>query len=108
AILARRHGRPVPPDPSPVEASGPQPDGSQQAALFEDLPGPDETVEMVVEAYRDQFARVAAIGEAGRFRLLAAVESAGALAAAEMGHHGLPWDAKAHDAVLRELLGEPT
>ncbi len=37
--------------------------------------------------------------------LLAAAESAGALAAVEMQHTGLPWSADAHDALLTELLG---
>lgn len=37
--------------------------------------------------------------------LLAAAESAGALAAVEMRHTGLPWNAAAHDALLTELLG---
>lgn len=37
--------------------------------------------------------------------LLAAAESAGALAAVEMHHVGLPWSAEHHDALLTELLG---
>ena len=45
---------------------------------------------------QDQSRRIAATG--GRFRLLVAAESAGALAGAEMGHDGLPWRADAHDA----------
>jgi DNA polymerase-1 len=40
------------------------------------------------------------------FRLLVAAESAAALAAAEMGHVGLPWRADVHDEVLTGLLGE--
>jgi len=40
-----------------------------------------------------------------RLRLLLAAESAGALAAAEMHHAGVPWDTAAHDDVLRGLLG---
>jgi DNA polymerase-1 len=48
------------------------------------------------------------VEEPGRFRLLVAAESAGALAAAEMNRHGLPWRADAHDEVLLELLGEPS
>jgi DNA polymerase-1 len=43
----------------------------------------------------------------GRFRLLVAAESAGALTAAEMGHTGLPWRADVHDEVLLDLLGPP-
>lgn len=41
----------------------------------------------------------------GRLRLLLVAESAGALAAAEMHHAGLPWDAGVHDEVLRRYLG---
>ncbi|WP_082515116.1 MULTISPECIES: bifunctional 3'-5' exonuclease/DNA polymerase [unclassified Microcella] len=37
--------------------------------------------------------------------LLAAAESAGALAAVEMQSTGLPWSAETHDALLTELLG---
>lgn len=37
--------------------------------------------------------------------LLAAAESAGALAAVEMHRTGLPWSAETHDALLTELLG---
>lgn len=40
-----------------------------------------------------------------RLRLLLAAESAGALAAAEMRHAGVPWDPAVHDEVLRSLLG---
>jgi DNA polymerase-1 len=38
-------------------------------------------------------------------RLLCAAESAGALAAVEMGNDGLPWSAAAHDDLLTSLLG---
>ncbi|WP_146843802.1 bifunctional 3'-5' exonuclease/DNA polymerase [Cellulomonas composti] len=48
---------------------------------------------------------VAGADEPGRLRLLLAGESAGALAAAEMNHTGLPWDAAVHDRVLSDLLG---
>lgn len=53
-----------------------------------------------------QDAAVACAPAPGRLRLLLAGESAGALAAAEMRHTGLPWDVAAHDAVLRDLLGD--
>jgi DNA polymerase-1 len=43
--------------------------------------------------------------EAGRLRLLLAAESAGALAAAEMHHAGLPWRGDIHDEILTEALG---
>lgn len=41
----------------------------------------------------------------GRLRLLLAAESAGALAAAEMHHAGLPWRGDIHDQILTEALG---
>lgn len=41
----------------------------------------------------------------GRLRLLLAAESAGALAAAEMHHAGLPWRGDVHDQILTEALG---
>ncbi|WP_278234733.1 bifunctional 3'-5' exonuclease/DNA polymerase [Isoptericola sp. AK164] len=52
-----------------------------------------------------QRAAVAGSSDPGRLRLLLAAESAGALAAAEMHHAGLPWRADVHDAILTEALG---
>ncbi|WP_240644275.1 bifunctional 3'-5' exonuclease/DNA polymerase [Antribacter gilvus] len=52
-----------------------------------------------------QLGAVAASADPGRLRLLLAAESAGALAAAEMHHTGLPWRADVHDAILTEALG---
>jgi len=48
---------------------------------------------------------VAGSAHPGRLRLLVAAESAGALAAAEMHHAGVPWDVAEHDRVLSALLG---
>uniref|UniRef100_UPI000DE329E0 bifunctional 3'-5' exonuclease/DNA polymerase n=1 Tax=Nonomuraea lactucae TaxID=2249762 RepID=UPI000DE329E0 len=59
----------------------------------------------VAEVLADQSRRIDALPDPGRFRLLAAAESAGALIAAEMGHDGMPWRRDAHDALLTELLG---
>ncbi|WP_203901026.1 bifunctional 3'-5' exonuclease/DNA polymerase [Virgisporangium aliadipatigenens] len=106
AITARRTGAPVPPDP-PARAAVPP--GEIQGTLFDASPaGPPGSVDDVVEAYADQRRRIAAVDEPGRFRFLVAAESAGALVAAEMGHVGLPWRVDVHDAVLREMLGEPS
>lgn len=59
-----------------------------------------------LDRHRDQLTRVASARERhGGFALLTAAESAGALAAVEMGIAGLPWDGAAHDAILTELLG---
>jgi DNA polymerase-1 len=105
ALIARRQGKPVPPD---VDA-GAAPRG--QEALFDDLPPPavlrdaENPVDAVGTAYLDQLSRIGRSTHAQLFRLLVAVESAGALAAIEMGHRGLPWRADVHDELLTELLG---
>lgn len=102
AILARRDGAAVPPDPPPPVAHPPGgPDG-----LFEVGPvvAEDPTPHLVA-AFADQRRRIAGTTAPERFRLLVAAESAGALAAAEMGHDGLPWRADVHDQVLTGLLG---
>ena len=104
---ARLHGLPVPPDPPPPDAAPP---GHGQDALFDDLPrrrpAPDRSARGADRGVR----RPASPGSPrpthpGRFRLLVAAESAGALVAAEMGHDGLPWRADVHDELLRDLLG---
>ena len=104
AILARRDGRPVPRDPPPPPPC--PPNQQQQGSLFETVaPVREDPTGEIVTAYLDQQARIAATAHPGRFRLLVAAESAGALLAAEMGHDGLPWRTDVHDAVLTELLG---
>ncbi|QGN47927.1 bifunctional 3'-5' exonuclease/DNA polymerase [Micromonospora sp. WMMC415] len=106
AAWARLTGAPVPPDPPPRAA---EPPGHGQDALFETLPGPPGPgVDVLTQVYADQLARVATTEHPGRFRLLVAAESAGALIAVEMGAAGLPWRGDVHDAVLAELLGEPS
>lgn len=52
-----------------------------------------------------QLDAIASAADPGRLRLLVAAESAGALAAAEMHHAGLPWRGDVHDAILTEALG---
>ena len=115
AVVARRHGLPVPAD-SAVEAPSAIP------VLFDtraesDVPGkglPD-----LAEAYFDQLGRVAqaSIGppgeditvEVGALKLLIAADSACALVAAEMGAYGMPWRESVHDRILTEKLGgKPT
>ncbi|MER7457404.1 bifunctional 3'-5' exonuclease/DNA polymerase [Micromonospora sp. NPDC126480] len=106
AAWARLTGAPVPPDLPPRPA---EPPGHGQDALFDSLPGPPGPgIEALTRVYADQLARVAATEHPGRFRLLVAAESAGALVAVEMGAAGLPWRVDVHDAVLAELLGEPS
>ena len=52
-----------------------------------------------------QLAVVAASQEPARLALLLAAESAGALAAAEMTHAGVPWRVDVHERLLSDLLG---
>ncbi|MCY4728593.1 bifunctional 3'-5' exonuclease/DNA polymerase [Nocardioides sp. STR2] len=52
-----------------------------------------------------QLAAIDASPDAARLRLLVAAESAGALAAAEMTHAGVPWRVDVHEALLTEKLG---
>jgi DNA polymerase-1 len=109
AARARLLGLPVPPDPPPRTA---EPPGFAQAALFEAASGPPvaagfDVLAAVSQVYADQLHRISQTEHPGRFRLLVAAESAGALVGAEMGHTGLPWRADIHDQLLRELLGPP-
>jgi DNA polymerase-1 len=110
AAWARLVGAPVPADPPPRAAVPP---GDGQGALFEADPAPPAAVgtdplTALIKVYAQQQARIEATEHPGRFRLLIAAECAGALIAAEMGHEGLPWRADVHDALLLELLGEPS
>jgi DNA polymerase-1 len=106
AASARLAGRPVPPDP-PARAAVPP--GEVQEALFDAAPAaPAGTIDDVVEVYAAQRERIEATADPRRFKLLVAAESAGALLAVEMTRAGLPFRADVHDAVLRDLLGEPT
>ncbi|SDS84172.1 DNA polymerase-1 [Microlunatus soli] len=57
--------------------------------------GPDD------QGHVDQAERI----RRAKLRLLLSAESAGALIAAEMAFHGLPWDRDVHDRQLTELLG---
>ena len=58
-----------------------------------------------VAALQAQFAAAAAAPNAAGLRFLIAVESAGALAAAEMRYAGLPWRADVHAGLLETTLG---
>ncbi|MGC4814525.1 bifunctional 3'-5' exonuclease/DNA polymerase [Micromonospora sp. DT228] len=104
AAWARLTGASVPPDPPPRAVAPP---GHGQGALFDTLPGPSGPgIDALIRVYADQLARIAATEHPGRFRLLVAAESAGALIAVEMGAAGLPWRADVHDKILHELLGD--
>ena len=90
AAFARLNGLAVPDDVAP---------GDGPPTLFDDRPADD--IDAVVAVHADQQRRAAETG----LLLLVAAESAGGLAAAEMGHDGLPWRPDVHDALLTELMG---
>ncbi|MFB2586594.1 bifunctional 3'-5' exonuclease/DNA polymerase [Herbiconiux liukaitaii] len=96
---ARRH-----PDPAAARGGA---SGSGDPGGPGDPGDPGATPEVhELRAQRTAVAEAAAADPAaGRIALLLAAESAGALAAAEMRHVGLPWSAARHDAVLTDLLG---
>jgi DNA polymerase-1 len=132
AAWARLTGAPVLPDPPSRQATPP---GDGQGTLFETAwPTPAagfDPLAALIEVYRDQVTRLDAAGRepaadpsghgppvearrrllteaSRRLRFLVAAESAGALIAVEMGHHGLPWRADVHHDLLVDLLGEPS
>jgi len=94
-----------------LSAAGPsgRPPATGQATLFGPAePGVAEAREVLralVGVHADQVRRIAADTHPARFGLLAAVESAGGLGAAEMSARGMPWRADVHDALLASLLG---
>lgn len=105
AAWARTRGLPEPADPRP-QTRGEQP------TLFEadrgTTPAGADPLDAAVAVLADQERRIAATAQPDRLRLLVAAESAGALAAAEMSHHGLPWRTDVHLAMLEDLLGPRT
>ena len=112
ALLAGRDGPGADGGAQPAAdrpAVGPGRRSGQQTALF----GPAEpgfaeasaALGRLVAAHAGQLRRIAADPYPGRFGLLAAVESAGGLVAAEMQARGVPWRADVHDALLASLLG---
>ncbi|WP_084315948.1 bifunctional 3'-5' exonuclease/DNA polymerase [Actinospica robiniae] len=109
AAYARLHDLPVP-DVGRLgaahEAAGAE--GPQQEALFEPddtgLPAEVDPLSALIEVYQAQLTALES-AQSPALRLLAAAESAGALAAAEMTHAGLPLDPQLHAENLTELLG---
>lgn len=109
AAYARLHGLPVPDVGrlgAATEAAGAE--GPLQEALFEPddtgLPAEVDPLSALIEVYQAHLA-VLDSATSPALRLLAAAESAGALAAAEMTHSGLPLDPLLHAENLTELLG---
>ncbi|MGV8871669.1 MAG: bifunctional 3'-5' exonuclease/DNA polymerase [Rhodococcus sp. (in: high G+C Gram-positive bacteria)] len=90
AILAMRTG----------SATTPSAPADLRPGLFDADPNSDPA--MVLTEYRRQFQD---IGGDRALHLLAAAESAGALAAAEMTYDGLPFSAAAHRRHLESMLG---
>ncbi len=116
AAAARLHGRPVPPPGrEPGHPARPPGGAAPQQSLFDDsgddAGGPDAEAGLtailadLVAVHADQLARIGTDEQPGRFALLAAAESAGGLAAAEMTAAGLPWRPDEHDRLLADLLG---
>ncbi|GHC95477.1 DNA polymerase I [Nocardiopsis terrae] len=105
AAWARLHDLPVPDDPVRPLGEG----TAAQPALFEadrsTLPPGTDRLDALVEVHADQRGRISGLPSPDRMALLVAVESAGALAAVEMSHDGLPWRPEVHDRVLTEILG---
>ena len=108
ALLLAREGQP-PGGPTGRRATGLTGLAGQQESLFGAAePGFPETrarLDALVAAHAAQLRRIAADPYPGRFGLLAAVESAGGLAAAEMRARGMPWRADVHDELLASMLG---
>jgi DNA polymerase-1 len=93
----------------PEPADSPQPGADDQPVLFaadrHHLPQDVDPLTALIAVHAEQQRRIAAAEHPDRLRLMFAAESAGALAAVEMGRDGLPWSAKVHDELLTGLLG---
>lgn len=102
AAWARLTGNQVPADPEPAARDAPP-------SLFEPdrsgLPAEVDPLEAARLVFADQQRRIAATADPGKFRLLVAADSAGALVAEEMNAYGLPWRVDIHDRILADLLG---
>ena len=107
ALLRARDPAPEPPADAVGQHEPPPLAGTGQAQLEYDS-GPGDAVgelAALVALHARQLTSIrTGAGPAG-FALLAAAESAGGLAAAEMSAAGLPWRADVHDQLLTGLLG---
>ncbi|WP_417219970.1 bifunctional 3'-5' exonuclease/DNA polymerase [Arthrobacter sp.] len=79
-----------------------------QDALFAEPADEKTSVEAVAAEFLEQRRAVPATAAGRRLQLLLAAESAGALVAAEMRHHGIPWRPDVHEALLAAELGPRT
>jgi DNA polymerase family A len=112
ALLRARDGQPGSPAPGSAGALAPgealaADTGAATLPFDADDTGEPDHAELatLVTAHADQLAGIRADRDPARFALLAAAESAGGLAAAEMSAAGLPWRADVHDRLLTGLLG---
>lgn len=83
-------------------------DNSQQATLFEAHKEKNASLEYQIAELRLQLNSIPHTPVGARLRLLIAAESAGAIAATEMGFFGLPWSESEHRRILEEHLGAET
>jgi hypothetical protein len=106
SLLRARDETPQPLDAAPAD-DAPVVAGAGQAQLEFDSGAGDPPGELaaLVALHAHQQASIRADAAPARFALLAAAESAGGLAAAEMSAAGLPWRADVHDRLLTTLLG---
>ncbi|MEE1621353.1 bifunctional 3'-5' exonuclease/DNA polymerase [Zafaria sp. J156] len=97
-------------DAAPVPAAllPPPRTPANQGSLFEEPPPAAASAEALAAEFARQLAAVDASPQGRRLQLLLAAESAGALVAAEMEHHGVPWDTARHVALLEDSLGPRT
>ncbi len=106
---ARLRGQPAPDSRGLAGAGAGGRGGGGQTALFEPadpvFPDAKAVLTALIAVHAGQLSRIAADEHPGRFGLLAAAESAGGLAAAEMGFFGLPWRPDVHSELLTGLLG---
>ncbi len=107
-ILAGVEGRPVRAFASRPRAAVALPE-RQSTALFdlESEGAPPAEAPAAAALLAEQLAALerASAAQPGALALLAAAESAGALAAAEMTHAGLPWSSTDHERLLEDALG---
>ncbi len=108
AVIARATGAPVPVDREPETASSSRQSAAQPMLFDAADMGRDHAVAapdplwVLRTALTDQLRRA---GGDRALALLLAAESASGLAAAEMGHVGLPWRADVHRELLVQALG---
>ncbi len=102
AVHARASGMPVPAD---AESGADRPAVDGQPSLFDAGSTEAPTVDPVRALRTALPVQTSRIGTDNALKLLVAAESTSGLAAAEMGHLGLPWDTAEHDRLLTAALG---